>query len=210
MASTDIVKMGQMQYFGQEFKKEQDKVINTKATKATSLEGYGIADAYTKTYVDTELGKKANSATTLAGYGVTDAYTKEETNTELGKKADSASTLAGYGITDAYTATQVDTAISTAVANSQHLKKSIMTSEQKAGYEADPTTATTDVIYLFKVESAVGDDKYEEYQRIGDEFVKTGDTSVDLTDYAKTADFVYATNDDVDTAITAIFGTTQS
>ena len=32
------------------------------AKKATTLNGYGITDAYTKTEVDTELGKKANSA----------------------------------------------------------------------------------------------------------------------------------------------------
>lgn len=46
--------------------------------------------------------------TTLAGYGITDAYTKSETDTLLAAKADSATTLAGYGITDAYTDTEVD------------------------------------------------------------------------------------------------------
>lgn len=46
--------------------------------------------------------------TTLAGYGITDAYTKSATDTLLAAKADSATTLAGYGITDAYTKTAVD------------------------------------------------------------------------------------------------------
>lgn len=49
------------------------------------LSGY-----YTKTQVDTELDKKANSATTLAGYGITDAYTKTETNDLLSVKLEDA------------------------------------------------------------------------------------------------------------------------
>ena len=73
------------------------------------------------------LAKKADKATTLEGYGITDAYTRDEadvkfatvdqlqadvsaTNEELAKKADKATTLAGYGITDAYTKAEVDTA----------------------------------------------------------------------------------------------------
>ena len=113
--------------------------INTelakKATAATTLEGYGITDAYTKTAVDTELEKKAttealttglagkvdtttfnteltkkaNTATTLKGYNIADAYTSEEVDAELAKKADKATTLAGYSITDAYTKTEVNT-----------------------------------------------------------------------------------------------------
>ena len=44
--------------------------------KATTLAGYGILDAYTKTEADWLLSKKANNAITLAGYGIGDAYTK--------------------------------------------------------------------------------------------------------------------------------------
>lgn len=89
-----------------------------KADKATTLAGYGITDAYTKSAVDTALATKADKATTLAGYGITDAYTKTSTDTalakkvdtttlttELAKKADKATTLAGYGITDALSTT---------------------------------------------------------------------------------------------------------
>ena len=60
------------------------------------------------------VGNKADKATTLSGYGITDAYTKTQVDTAVGKKADKATTLSGYGITDAYTKTQVDSAISTA------------------------------------------------------------------------------------------------
>lgn len=45
----------------------------TGAARPTTLAGYGIADAYTKTATDSQMAGKANVATTLAGYGITDA-----------------------------------------------------------------------------------------------------------------------------------------
>lgn len=109
--------------------KADKTALDNKTDKATTLAGYGIADAYTKGEVDNALNNKADKATTLAGYGITDAYTKAEVNTavanvdtkladyakttyvdtEVGKKADKATTLAGYGITDAYTKGEVYT-----------------------------------------------------------------------------------------------------
>lgn len=71
-------------------------------SKPTTISGYGITDAYTKTETDK---KYATKATTLKGYGITDAYTKTEAD---GKYATKATTLAGYGITDAYTKTESD------------------------------------------------------------------------------------------------------
>lgn len=78
-----------------------------KADKATTLAGYGIGDAYTKSEVDAalllkasqqdhnelvdEVNKKANTA---------DVYSKTEADNKFAEKAE---TLAGYGITDAYT-----------------------------------------------------------------------------------------------------------
>lgn len=56
---------------------------NGKAAKATTLAGYGITDAYTKSAVDTALGAKADAATTLAGYGITNAYTKSQTDSAI-------------------------------------------------------------------------------------------------------------------------------
>ena len=88
-----------------------------KADAATTLTGYGITDAYTKTETDTAIGKKADKATTLTGYGIADAYTKTETDTAIGKKADKATTLTGYGITDAYTKTAADAKITAATAD---------------------------------------------------------------------------------------------
>ena len=98
-------------------KTETDTAVGKKADKATTLTGYGIADAYTKTETDTAIGKKADKATTLTGYGIADAYTKTETDTAIGKKVDKATTLTGYGITDAYTKTAADAKITAATAD---------------------------------------------------------------------------------------------
>ena len=61
--------------------------ISNKADKATTLEGYGITDAYTKTQTDSQIDakivNKADKATTLQGYGITDAYTKTEVDGKL-------------------------------------------------------------------------------------------------------------------------------
>ena len=89
-------------------------------SKPTTISGYGITDAYTKTETD---GKYATKATTLAGYGITDAYTKTETDGKYQPVGNYSSaghthtfasltskptTLSGYGITDAYTKTESD------------------------------------------------------------------------------------------------------
>ena len=52
--------------------------------KATTLAGYGIVNAYTKSETDWLLSLKANNAITLAGYGIGDAYTKVAVNDLLG------------------------------------------------------------------------------------------------------------------------------
>jgi len=69
-------------------KTDVDAALATKADKATTLDGYGITDAYTKNVVNACLNKKADNAKSLAGYGITDAYTKTETDTALAEKED--------------------------------------------------------------------------------------------------------------------------
>lgn len=65
------------------------------------------------------------------------------------------------------------------ISNSLHLRKEIVTTI--------PTVdeAEENVIYMLKDDSVVGNDKYKEYQLINGVVVQTGDTSIDLTDYAK-------------------------
>lgn len=93
-------------------------------------------------------------------------------------KADKATTLAGYGITDAYTKTQTDSAISTAVANADHLKREIVSVLPEVE-EADEHT-----IYMVGTGAGSEDSVYEEYMLINGGFEKVGSSEVDLTNYA--------------------------
>lgn len=64
---------------------ENNVISNTQ----TSAEWGNITGTLSdQTDLNTALSSKANSATTLSGYGITDAYTKTETNTLLGDKVD--------------------------------------------------------------------------------------------------------------------------
>lgn len=65
------------------------------AVKSSTLAGYGITNAYTKTQVDNLMDNKADWGTTLLEYGITDAYTK----TEVGGLLDDYLPLAGGTIT---------------------------------------------------------------------------------------------------------------
>ena len=68
------------------------------------------------------------------------------------------------------------------IVNAEHLKREIVT------VLPSDTEASDNVIYMLKVESATGNDKYQEYMKIDGTVRMIGDTSIDLTDYAKTAD----------------------
>lgn len=111
----------------------------TYAAKATTLEGYGITDAYTATAANTELDKKVdkeagkqlstNDYTTedknkLTGVatgaevnkidavkvnGTALEITDKAVNIDLSNYATKSTTLAGYGITNAYTKDEVNT-----------------------------------------------------------------------------------------------------
>ena len=70
--------------------------LGSKADKSTTLAGYGISNAYTKTEIDDKVNAKANSASTLSGYGITNAYTKTEVNTELNKKENSSNKVTSW------------------------------------------------------------------------------------------------------------------
>jgi hypothetical protein len=65
------------------------------------------------------------------------------------------------------------------ISNTVHLVKEIV--------DAPPTVdeAKENVIYMVKDDTVTSGDVYKEYQLINGEVVQTGDTSIDLTDYAK-------------------------
>ncbi|CAJ0600738.1 unnamed protein product [Cylicocyclus nassatus] len=104
-----------------------------------------------------------------------------------------------HKLTEKCSKTEVQQIVATEVSKLTFLEKRIATQSEIDEYIADPTKASFTVIYLLKDASAKGSDKYYEYQRIGDdttsEFVMTGDTSTDLTDYAKKTELPTKTSD---------------
>ena len=150
----------------------------------TTVDGLSTKVATLETNIgnlQTEIDKKANSEDV---YNKTDIDGKLTTVAgEIAKKANAA---------DVYTKDEADLAIDAAVAGASHLTRQIVTAEKLTELIADPTTAADNVIYMQKFSSGKGKDNYKEYMRFGAEgsysIELIGDTSVDLTDYAKTTD----------------------
>lgn len=113
-------------------------------------------------------------------------------------KADKATTLAGYGIGDAYTKGQTDSAIKSAIANSGHLKRTIVTQLPEA------TAADEHTIYMIKKSSPDGTNAYDEYMVVNEsgtkKLEKVGDSKVDLTNYATKTEVQTAKSQAISTA----------
>lgn len=113
-------------------------------------------------------------------------------------KANKSTTLAGYGIGDAYTKTQTDSAIKTAIANSGHLKRTIVTQLPEA------TAADEHTIYMIKKSSPDGTNAYDEYMVVNEsgtkKLEKVGDSKVDLTNYATKTEVQNAKSEAISTA----------
>ena len=175
----------------------------TIAEYAKELADNVAANGYDDTEVKEDIQNNANAISDLETEvgDLTTLKTTEKTNlvgavNELSDgKADKSTTIAGYGITDAYTKTEVDTAI----ANAEHLKRSIVT--------ALPDVADADVhtIYMVEITGGDGNQKYEEFLLINGVFEKIGDSAVDLTDYT-TKTYVDGLNTAIDTRVTTLEG----
>ena len=85
-------------------------------------------------------------------------------------------------LTDVYTKTETDSAIATAIAAVDHLSREIV--------ETLPENANENVIYMVRREDGAGQDVYNEYMYINGTWEIIGDTSVDLTGYAKKEDIL--------------------
>jgi hypothetical protein len=103
-------------------------------SKPTTIAGFGITDAYTKTEADGRYrpigyvpawSEVTSKPTTLAGYGITDAAPKSHCDVTSGNPhgttfaalASKPTTIATFGITDAYTKTEADGRYLAATAN---------------------------------------------------------------------------------------------
>jgi hypothetical protein len=144
-----------------------DKVKGRSLIADTEIERLKSVKNYDDTEIKTELAKKANSTdipTKVSGLQNDSNY---QTDTDV------TTTLIPYA-TKTYVGEQIS--------NADHLKREIVTEIPK------PETADKNTIYMLKIESVTGNDKYREYLLIDGTVQCVGDTSVDLTDYAKTTD----------------------
>lgn len=144
-----------------------DKVKGKSLIADTEIERLKSVKNYDDTEIKTELAKKANSTdipTKVSGLQNDSNY---QTDTDV------TTTLTPYA-TKTYVGEQIS--------NADHLKREIVTEIPK------PETADKNTIYMLKIESVTGNDKYREYLLIDGTVQCVGDTSVDLTDYAKTTD----------------------
>ena len=116
------------------------------------------------TAVKEELTKKANISDIPTKVSELQNDSNYQTDTDV------TTTLATYA-TKTYVGEQISSA--------DHLKREIVTEIPS------PETADKNTIYMLKIESAMGEDKYKEYLLIDGTVQCIGDTSVDLTDYAK-------------------------
>lgn len=85
-------------------------------------------------------------------------------------------------LTNVYTKTETNSAIAAAIAAVDHLSREIV--------ETLPENANANVIYMVRREGGTGQDVYNEYMYINGAWEIIGDTSVDLTGYAKTEDIL--------------------
>lgn len=129
-------------------------------TVGTKLEEHSTS----LTAIKEEIIKKANSSDIPTKVSDLQNDNKYQTDTDV------ATTLTTYA-TKIYVGEQISSA--------DHLRREIVTEI--------PTSETADknTIYMLKIESATGNDKYREYLLIDGTVQCVGDTSVDLTDYAK-------------------------
>ena len=85
-------------------------------------------------------------------------------------------------LSNVYTKTDTDNAIAAAIAAVDHLSREIV--------ETLPENANANVIYMVRREGGTGQDVYNEYMYINGAWEIIGDTSVDLTGYAKKEDIL--------------------
>ena len=85
-------------------------------------------------------------------------------------------------LSNVYTKTETNNAIAKAIAEVDHLSREIV--------ETLPENANANVIYMVRREGGTGQDVYNEYMYINGVWEIIGDTSVDLTDYAKKEDIL--------------------
>ena len=215
---------------------EETRAKAAESANTSAISAEVVARQSADTALEQAISGKADASTTLSGYGITDAYTKTEVNTALSGKADTATTLSGYGITDAYTKTETDNAITAATSGLQHTLSAGTGIEITTGnvinctidtglyvvvteLPQQPAAGNENKIHLVPLASASTgvNDYYEEYLWKGDawEYLGVRQAEVDLSDYWTSAQtqsaITNATSGKVDTsALTNYYTSAQT
>ena len=149
--------------------------VNLKLTDATLTEEGVPAEAKT---VGAKLEEHSTSLT-----AVKEELTKKANISDIPIKVSELQNDSNYqtdtDVTNTLTTYATKTYVGEQISSADHLKREIVTEIPS------PETADKNTIYMLKIESATGEDKYKEYLLIDGTVQCIGDTSVDLTDYAK-------------------------
>lgn len=196
-ASTTVPKMNGTASVGTEMAFARGDHVHpsdtSKADKATTLAGYGITDAYTKSeiddkgfLVDSDIENKADKATTLAGYGIADAYTKTETyaKTEVYNKTEVDGKLSSvYKPAGNTTFANLPTPSASNLGNVYSMNEAFTTDDRFLASEPTQYPIGTNVVVV-QVDHAYYFDVLAGF--------------VDLSGYMKTTDMVAITNQEID------------
>ena len=151
------------------------RTVDLKLTDATLTEEGVPAEAKT---VGQKLEEHSTSLT-----AVREQLTKKANISDIPTKVSELQNDSNYqtdtDVTTTLTNYATKTYVGEQISSADHLKREIVTEIPS------PETADKNTIYMLKIESATGNDKYREYLLIDGTLQCIGDTSVDLTDYAK-------------------------
>ena len=151
------------------------KTVDLKLTDSTLTEEGVPAESKT---VGTKLEEQSTSLT-----AVKEELTKKANISDIPTKVSELQNDSNYqtdtDVTTTLTTYATKTYVGEQISSADHLKREIVTEIPS------PETADKNTIYMLKIESATGEDKYKEYLLIDGTVQCIGDTSVDLTDYAK-------------------------
>ena len=151
------------------------RTVNLKLTDSSLTEEGVPAEAKT---VGAKLAEQSTSLT-----AVKEELTKKANISDIPTKVSELQNDSNYqtdtDVTTTLTTYATKTYVGEQISSADHLKREIVTEIPS------PETADKNTIYMLKIESATGNDKYREYLLIDGTVQCVGDTSVDLTDYAK-------------------------
>ena len=196
------------------YKKSQVDALLAAKADSTDLDDYYMkTQTYSQSEVDTKLGVKADSTALDNYYKKTETYSQNEVDTSLSGKVDK---VTGKGLSqENYTSEEKiklaglnnydDTALAGRVtviegdyANKTYVNEQIANLDNLNKKIVDTlpidSEADNNTIYMMKTTGSSGDE-YEMYTKIDGTLVLIGNTSVDLTGYAKTSDIPTNTSD---------------